>query len=338
LFIINNNNYKKGVINMNIKKIGLTALAGSLVATSAFAGSMSVSGGASISLEHINGGAADAGKSFTMGNQLTFTGSGELDNGLNVSLSFILDQNDDKAADDQSTAGNYNAGSPFDSHSVTVSSDSLGSLTFSGEGGSSATTAVDASAAGDIWDAFDAEDGLEPTGVGSDDNMMMYTLPSLMDGLSAQVSYLPAREGKDTAVGYGATYTGVEGLSITYATGDDNSVGNVNSATMLKGSYAYGPVTVAYSDYEYDAQTDTADDEMTSYKVSYTISDELSVSYGTEEITTNSTSAEYERLSASYTAGGMTITASMDEATDRDGTTTATMDNERWALGASFAF
>ena len=38
-FIINNNNYK-GVINMNIKKIGLTALAGSLITTSAFAGSM----------------------------------------------------------------------------------------------------------------------------------------------------------------------------------------------------------------------------------------------------------------------------------------------------------
>ncbi len=323
---------------MNIKKIGLTALAGSLVATSAFAGSMSVSGGASLSLEHINGGAADAGKSFTMGNQLTFTGSGELDNGLNVSLSFILDQNDDKAADDQSTAGNYNSGSPFDSHSVTISSDALGSLKFSGEGGSSATTAVDASAAGDIWDAFDGEDGLEPNGVGSGDNMMMYTLPSMMDGLTANVSFISSREGADSAMGIGATYTGVEGLSLTYASGDDSSVGNVNSATMLKGSYAYGPVTVAYSDYEYDAQTDTADDEMTSYKVSYTISDELSVSYGTEEITTNSTSAEYERISASYTAGGMTITATMDEARDRDGTTTATMDNERWALGASFAF
>ena len=324
---------------MNIKKIGLTALAGSLVATSAFAGSMSVSGGASLSLEHINGGAADAGKSFTMGNQLTFTGSGELDNGLNVSLSFILDQNDDKSADDQSTTTNsYNSGSPFDSHSVTISSDALGSLKFSGEGGSSATTAVDGSAAGDIWDQFDAEDGLEPTGVGSGDNMMMYTLPSLMDGLAANVSYQPAKEGGDSAMGLGATYTGVEGLSITYATGDDNSVGNVNSATMLKGSYAYGPVTVAYSDYEYDAQTDSADDEMTSYKVSYTVNDELSVSYGTEEITTNSTSAEYEMISASYTAGGMTITASMSDATDRDGTTTATMDNERWALGASFAF
>jgi len=318
---------------MNIKKIGLTALAGSLVATSAYAGEMTVAGGASISLEHINGGAADAGKSFSMGNQLTFSGSGELDNGLNVSLSFVLDQGDSEA--DTATGA---ATAPFDSHSVTISSDSLGTLAFHGEGGSSATTAIDTSAAGDIWDQFDAEDGLEPNGVGSGDDMMMYTLPSLMDGLSVNASYQPAGAGTDTAIGYGATYTGVEGLSVSYATGDDNSVGNVNSATMLKGSYAYGPITVAYSDYEYDAQTDSEDDDMTSYKISYTVSDELSVSYGTEEIDTNSTTAEYEMISASYTAGGMTITASMSDATDRDGTTTATMDNERWALGASFAF
>ena len=309
---------------MNIKKIGLTALAGSLVATSVNAGEMTVAGSASLALEHINGGAADAGKSFTMGNQLTFSGSGELDNGLNVALSFVIDQADDTL--------------PFDGHSVTISSDSLGSFQFSGEGGSSATSALDATAAGDIWDQFDAEDGLEPNGVGTGDNMMMYTLPSLMDGLAANVSFISSREGADSAMGWSATYTGVEGLSVSYATGEDSSVGNVNDATVLKGSYAYGPVTVAYSDYEYDAQTDTADDDVTSFKVSYTVSDELSVSYGQEEITTNSTTADYEMISASYTAGGMTITASMSDATDRDGTTTATMDNERWALGASFAF
>ena len=322
---------------MNIKKIGLTALAGSLVATSAFAGSMSVSGGASLSLEHINGGAASSGKSFTMGNQLTFSGSGEMDNGLNVSLSFILDQNDN-ATTAAGADKNDNDGSPFDSHSVTISSDSLGTLNFAGEGGSSATTAVDASAAGDIWDQFDDEGGLEPSGVGSGNNMFMYTLPSLMDDLTLKASYIPSGTGTEAAIGYSATYAGVEGLSVTYATGEDTSVGNVNDATMLKGSYAYGPVTVAYSDYEYDAQTDTSDDEMTSYKVSYTVSDELSVSYGQEEITTNSLSAEYEMISASYTAGGMTITASMSDATDIDGTTTATEDRERWALGASFAF
>jgi outer membrane protein OmpU len=322
---------------MNIKKIGLTALAGSLVATSAFAGEMTVAGGASLNVEHTNGGAGDTGKTFSMGNQLTFTGSGELDNGLNVSLSFILDQNDD-ATTAAGADKTDNDGTPFDSHSVSISSDALGTLKFSGEGGSSATSAVDATAAGDIWDNFDDETGLEPTGVGSGNNMMMYTLPSLMDGLAVNASYLPGGEGTDSSMGWSATYTGVEGLSVTYATGEDTSVGNVNDATMLKGSYAYGPVTVAYSDYEYDAQTDTADDEMTSYKLSYTISDELSVSYGSEEITTNSLTAEYEMISASYTAGGMTISASMADATDIDGTTTATEDRERWALGASFAF
>ena len=47
-FIINNNN-KKGVINMNkLKKVGLTALGTSLIATSALAASYDVTGGASL--------------------------------------------------------------------------------------------------------------------------------------------------------------------------------------------------------------------------------------------------------------------------------------------------
>ena len=323
---------------MNIKKIGLTALAGSLVATSAFAGSMSVTGGASINIEHTNGGAADSGKTFSMGNQLTFTGGGELDNGLNVSLSFILDQNDDATA--SYATKNDNAGTPFDSHSVTISSDALGALKFSGEGGSSATSALDATAAGDIWDSFDDSGAITPTGVGSGDNMMMYTLPSLMDGLALNASYLPAGAASDSATGWSATYSGVEGLSISYAQGDGNTVGNTNDGTVLKGSYAYGPVTVAYSNYEYDASGTSADNETTSYKVSYTVSDELSISYGHEEIEEGVVvnDPEFTRLSASYTAGGMTITAAMQDAENMDGTTTATQDRERWALSASFAF
>ena len=86
----------------NLKKIGLTALATTLVASSVFAGEMSVNGNASIAMQHAtDGDGADAGKKFQMGNQLTFTGSGELDNGLTVGLSFILDQGDDTASDVQ---------------------------------------------------------------------------------------------------------------------------------------------------------------------------------------------------------------------------------------------
>ena len=322
---------------MNIKKIGLTALAGSLVATSAFAGEMSVAGGASITVEHKNGTAADSGKSYTMGNQLTFSGSGELDNGLNVSLSFVIDQGDD-ASNADGTTKSSNAGSPFDSHSVTISSDTFGSVNFAGEGGSSATTALDATAAGDIWDQYDDETGLEPSGVGSGDNMFMYTTPSLMEGLTVKASFLPSRAGADSALGFSGTYTGVEGLTVSIAQGDSSSVGNTEDASVLKASYAWGPITVAYSDYEYDAAATTNDDEVTSMKLSYTISDEMSVSYGTEDIDQGTKSSEYERLSVSYTTGGMTISASMSEATDMDGTTTATEDAEKWSLGASFAF
>ena len=55
----------------------------------------------------------------------------------------------------------------------------------------------------------------------------------------------------------------------------------------MKVSYAYGPVTVAYSDHEHDSNTATGDQDATSFKLSYTVSDALSVSYAEEEIDSN---------------------------------------------------
>ena len=323
----------------NLKKIGLSALAGSLVATSAFAGAVSVSGGASVGMEHINGGAADSGKSMYMGNQLTFTGGGELDNGLNVSISFILDQNDDKAADDQATAGSYNSGTPFDSHSITVSSDTLGTFKFAGEGGASASTAVDTTAAGDIWDLFDDAGAITPGAAASTDNMFSYTLPSLVDGVSATVSHDPAGSGTKSSNAWNVIYTGFEGLTLTYGSGEGSSPSADIDVTTYSANYAYGPVTVGYSKHDYDHTTATSDKETTSYKVSYTVSDEISITYATEEIDqVGKEAGDYTKLSASYTAGGMTLSATMAEADNIDGTTTATEDRELWALGASFAF
>ena len=169
-----------------LKKVGLTALAGSLVVTSAVAGAMSVAGSASMKVRHVDGGAANSGKAFSMGNQLTFSGAGELDNGLNVSISFVLDQGDDET---DTTTGAGNA--PFDSHSVTVSSDSLGTLVFSGEGGSSAQSAIDTTAAGDLWDngsGFYAT-GSSPLYAESGNNSMLYTLPNVVDDLTVKASY-----------------------------------------------------------------------------------------------------------------------------------------------------
>jgi outer membrane protein OmpU len=312
----------------NFKKIGLSALAGSLVATSAFAGEMSVAGGASINIEHINGGAGNAGKTYSMGNQLTFSGSGELDNGLNVALSFVIDQGDDENADETS---------PFDSHSVTVSSDAMGSLKFSGEGGSSAVSALDTTAAGDIWDAFDDAGAITPTGVGGGSNSMMYTLPSLMDGVAVNVGFTPSGTSTESATSYSLTYTGVEGLSVSYGHGDGTSANT--DGTAMKASYAIGSFTVAASSYEYDADGTSADNDTSSYQLSYTVSDEISISYGADTIEEGTgQDVEATRLKVSYTTGGMTLSGAMAEIENIDGTTTATEDRELWSLGASFAF
>ena len=313
------------------KKIGLSALAGSLVATSAMAGEMSVAGGASIGVSHKGG---DSGKSFTMGNQLTFTGGGELDNGLNVALSFVIDQNDDSTA--TYAAKSSNAGTPFDSHSVTISSDGLGSLKFSGEGGSSALSAMDGTAAGDIWDEFDVSTAITPTGIGGGDNSMMYTLPAMVDGVGVNVSYTP-RGTADATVAWNATYTGVEGLSASVAMGDGSTDNTDGEAYKI--SYAFGPITAAYSSYEYNGATTAVSNDTTGFAITYTVSDELSVTYGAEEIEEGtSEDVETMKISAAYTAGGMTLSANHYEIENRDGSTADGEDEEKWSLGLSFAF
>ena len=312
------------------KKIGLTALAGSLVVTSAYAGSMSVSGGASIGLKNTT--KTSTGKSWTMGNQLTFSGSGELDNGMDVSLSFVIDQGDDTAA----SAG------PFDSHSVTVSSDALGSLVFSGEGGSSASSAVDTTAAGDLWN--NGSGFTAPRSAEAGDNSMMYTLPSLMDDLTLKASYSPGSAGGGSATAWSASYSGVEGLSVDYAIGQTDTIGSEEEQVVMKGSYAWGSFTIGASNTtnKYDAAA-SVDEEISSWEIAYTVSDDLSVSYGSETIDTEGSAVdeEAEGINVSYTTGGVTISATSYEFSGKGNSATessSTGDVERWALSATFAF
>ena len=72
-----------------ITKIGFTALAGSLVATSAFAGSMSVSGSAKVTYAS-NGTERVNGNPYSNSKGITFSGSGELDNGFTVSTGYTM--------------------------------------------------------------------------------------------------------------------------------------------------------------------------------------------------------------------------------------------------------
>ena len=62
---------------------------------------------------------------------------------------------------------------------------------------------------------------------------------------------------------------------------------------VMKASYAYGPVTVAYTNNDYDIAStanNNSDQETTSWAVSYTVTDAISVTYATEEISSGNTS------------------------------------------------
>jgi len=331
---------------MNMKKIGMTALAASLVSVSANAAELTATGGASINAGHYSSGAdLSYGKSFTMGNSVVLSGSGETENGINVSVSFELDQG---------TANNSANG--FDNHSVTVGNDTLGTLVFSGHGGSSATTAINTTAAGDIWDTFDGDlngslDANNPTGVAireasAGNNSFFYTAPTLVDGVGITLSYNPHNDTETDSkgsIGYGISYSGIDGLSVKYASASiaTHATGTDGDNTALSVQYAYGPVTVGYSMNEHDVGTVASDQDLTSYAISYTVSENLSVSYGFEEIESGTASdqdAEYTKVSASYTTGGVTLSASFSEAENIAHGTGANEDQDFYGLGASFAF
>ena len=320
----------------NFKKIGLTALAASLVSTSVFAGEVTVAGSASMTVDgYSSATGSHGGTGFGMGNQLTFTGGGELDNGLTVGISFVLDQGDEGSAG--------SATSPFDSHSVSISSDALGKFVMHGEGGSNAQAAIDGTAAGDIWDDFDgATTGVAVESSASGADIMVYTLPEMVDGLSVSASYSPQQTGAASSTAYALTYAGVEGLSVSYGKGDEKTgtSSTETDTTTMKASYVLGSFTVAYSNNDHSSAVANADQETTSYKVSYTVSDAISVSYGTEEIKkeNDSDEAEFEKLAVSYTSGGMTLSASQASSTDALHGTTDLEDRDYWSLGLAFAF
>jgi outer membrane protein OmpU len=301
---------------MNIKKIGLTALAGSLVAVSAHAADVSVSGGASVALTKNN----DSGKtSYYQNDSITFTVSGETDGGLTVTTSIELD------ADSPGT----NAG--VDSRSIKISSAEMGTITFAGHGGDSVIGGWDdvtPSAYEEVWALTKNRGTTNNTNIvlngGSGNDLWRYDSPSF-GGVSFHASYNSAAGSASAANAAGrvSSYSDmgimiapemVEGLTLGYAVGEFDESATIlgTDANTMWAKYAYGPVTVGVQSTEYEASTTANSDESTAVGISYAISDSLSVSYGTHEVDLGGIANDQESsgYSVSYTMGGATIAAS----------------------------
>ena len=316
----------------NFKKIGLSALAGSLVAFSVNAAEMSASGGASLTIS--DQGEDQENNKWTMGNSVTFSASGETDGGINVSASYELDDD------------------VMDDYSMSFGTDDMGTVTFSGSGGSSAMSAVDdmtPNAYEEAWHglASGTTTASVINGLGGV-NSFKYVSPSF-GGATLTASYLPssATVSVKSSTAYAISWAPemAEGLTVGYASQDDDSGSATTASDDTSEStayikYVYGPVTVGYQQSDLDSDTDTEDAESDAFGITYAVSDDLTIGYGshTWETTSNTTDKDQEStaITASYTSGGMTIAGIMNDVDNIGGTDTT--DREGYELNLSFAF
>ena len=320
----------------NIKKIGLSALAGSLVAMSAQA-EVTVAGGASIAI----GKTHESDKSYYYQNDsITFTYSGETDGGLTVTTSLELDG-------DYSGSG----GGDFDSQSVSIGSDDMGTVTYSGHGGSSVVggwddvmpTAYEESYAMTKNTADGTTSGnLSIAGFGGN-GLFRYDSPTI-SGVTFSAAYQAAAQtgsvGTYSDMGIKIAPEAVEGLEIGYATGEYDESATVLGVdvTVMYAKYTYGSFSVGYQQNKDDGPTTATTDESDSWGVSYAVSDDFSISYGQHTYDDGALTPDQESsgFSASYTMGGTTISAAFNETDNIRGI--AANDEESYEIALSFAF
>jgi outer membrane protein OmpU len=317
----------------NLKKIGLSALAGSLVAFSAQAGEMSVSGSASLTFSNADDKSlTNENNQWSMGDSLTFTGSGELDNGMTISVSYELD-------------GQGGATDAFDDHSMSLDTNGMGTITFSGHGGTSALGTIDdttPNAYEESWDIVTGADTGTLVGGVSGENMFTYTSPDL-GGATIKATYLNADDAA-TDTSYMdfvviATPSMVDGLTVGFGMAEtEETTGTVIDDSTYYVSYAYGSVTVGYSMSESDGPNSSNDLDFEALGVSYAVSDDFTIAYSTSEVTkaSDTDTQEASGISASYTSGGITVGGAMNSvdnvAYDADA------DREGYEFNIAFAF
>mgnify|MGYP003317630881 CR=1 FL=1 len=200
-----------------LKKIGLTALGTSLVAGSAYAGEITASGDAGYtwSSEEV-GVRTDEGYGFN--HDITFSGSGELDNGFTVSTTMILIED-----------------TGISSSNVTLGMGGLGSIAI-GNGLANVGGAFDdvtPRAYEENHDGMKTATAIDSIGSLMDGNVVHYTSPSFdLAGASAsfQLGYTP--EAGDAATGEG----GVAAQSSSF--GSATELGNkLSGACLTVGAY-----------------------------------------------------------------------------------------------------
>ena len=325
----------------NIKKIGLTALAGSLVATSAFAGAIDVTGKASVKFqsEHES---EHTGNNYSMGQALTFSGGGDLDNGMAISFGYVM------------------TNASFSSSTLKLDMGDMGSLHFA-EGANPAGIGAwkdkMPTAGEEVYDDMGGDGngvatfptngtlgfngnvgGLVDVSVSYNKNSSKKVTTAATNGNSDTVA-ITTNTGSSTSVVISGSPT--DGATVFYGQGEKAGTSKELGTDMWTAgaTYAVNSVTMGAQLTAIDSATANADADRQHVAVSYQINDDLAISYGmsTVEFEGSTTVDEEDSgFSISYTMGSMSLVGSWLESDNVGGT--AASDDSHTEIALSFAF
>jgi len=330
----------------NFKKVGLTALAGSLAMASANAAEMSVSGATLLTYTSEDGTEA-TGNPFGMKTNLAFSASGDV-NGYTVS--YVQVSKDQFAG--------------MSSARLSVDMGDMGTIAFDQGSGSGLATIDDKTptAAEEIWDGLDTTTSGR---VGTAGSTGVFNYVNSFSGVNlnaavrtgsgtAQADGASSGDGEGSAWDFALTtdgsMLGVDGLSIGAGYGEAETGSKIRAGgsngdtTNLTGfaNYSIGPVTFGYQ----KSTEDTGGTGGTSqysdrWGIAFNINENLSVSYGEAETEFAKPSAAHvtedlEGIAIAYTMGSMKIAGNKNEGSNMAGT--AGSNDSMTEIALSFAF
>jgi outer membrane protein OmpU len=339
-----------------LKKLGFTALAGSLVMTSANAVDYTLTGDAilnytSADSDDVAVAPSATGRGLASDTDLYFNASGELDNGFTVAFF--------QAADTNGAWSNS-------SSQVTIGMGSMGTLQYNNIAGSKANGIDDVTpfAMDEAWGSTVGLASNNPSffGASTASGSLDYRIPtqeisgmtidaSITVDPSADVGAAGARAPNATTnSGMAYTITGsMAGFS--FGAGLETVEGSNNNAAKSNGNdeesvtgyikYANGPITVGYQEAYQNTLDGGRDLEAQMMGVAYTAGD-ITLSYSEQTLTKSETSdtvaidVDLESLQLAYSMGAMTISAGMNETSNAQGTSGKTYEENE--LQVSFAF
>lgn len=325
----------------NLKKVGLSALAGSLVAFSAQAGELSVSGGAKMTYTADTGNedVAHDGTRFGLQKSVSMKGSGELDNGHTVSWAQVI-----------ATTGSLT------STVLTYDMGDMGKLVYQEDSGDLGIGKIDdlmPTAEEEVTNGIDTEAASNETLVGIvDSGTSGFNYTYSMDMATVNVGYSPNTfgsnndDGANSGAGGSKSSTSIavqatpmDGLSVFVGTGDKGTATQEDDHDTYGFTYAFGPVTFGYQHAEIDfAATGSNDLESDYFGVSFAVNDNLSISYGEQDTEADGGSQDQkaEGMSVGYSMGGISIAAHSNEG--KNIANTAANESEHTEISVSFAF